>query len=213
MSGQQPQYWLPTAPSASGAADDLAAWDTTVETSLHRAKSSAELWRNGLAGFVALLTTALVLRGPESAEDMGLFWRVWVGVGLVGGLGLSVWSLWLALSAASPTLKGVDYATTVRQWATIRAAQVAAAQKSADRLTFAKRVMVVALVLLGLGYGAWWLAPSSVETRILITREDGSSVCGELASGPAGAIWVGTNASADGVPLGSVSTVEKVANC
>lgn len=207
------KYTLPPRPATRAAADDIAAWETLVVSSLPRAQATAETWRNGLAGFVTLLTAAVVLKGPESADQMQAGWRFAVGLLIIVGVGLAIVSLWSALRAASPRLAAAELGSTVAQWGSVQAAEVGAALQSAKLLTHAKFLMAGALLALALGYGGWWIAPAATEQSVTVTTSDGNTLCGPLRAAETGFIVVEVQGVGTTVPLGDVASIEPSASC
>ncbi|BBY46919.1 hypothetical protein MARA_03490 (plasmid) [Mycolicibacterium arabiense] len=75
-------------------------WDALVDSSIERATATAEKWRTGLAAFVTVVTSVLLLKGPD-AQKIALR-NLAVVIPLVAGAGLMILGLWRALEASAP---------------------------------------------------------------------------------------------------------------
>lgn len=207
-----PDFQLPTQPSSSDALKNIDDWEKLVSTSLERAQASAEVWRNGLAGFVTILTSVLILKGPEAASSMPLCWRIGVGALFLLGVAAAIAALWQALSAASPKLTiGKSVADVTDEWGSVEAFKVGNAGNVLSRLALAKGLMLVALSLLGVGYIVWWSAPAP-ETSISIST-DGDEVCGTLITSGNGQFAVLSNGHESFVEFEDVESMTVDAEC
>ncbi|MER7546338.1 hypothetical protein ABTW95_25365 [Spirillospora sp. NPDC127506] len=169
-------------------ADDFAA---LAAESVRQVRESAERWRTGMAALVTLVTTALLLKGPEKAAELPVRWRLTLTIMLGFGLALAIAALWRALQAAAGEPGLVRAADIRARYVTIAAFRVAQAQRAAVQLKHARRLLIPALSLLAAGMLAWWWAPPApAEALISIEyRPPGASgtvtACGELASADA----------------------------
>lgn len=170
----------PPKPPTPGDAADRAAFDRLVDGSLASTRAAAEKWRTGLAALVTLATTALFLKGPESANDLPGPWRYVVPVLLLLGLAAAVVGLHLALRAASGTPLPASYDEIVAAYGSIRSAEVAAATKAATQLEHARQWVMLSLALFLAGLLGWWLAPSATPKVTVSTNAE--VVCGELVN-------------------------------
>jgi hypothetical protein len=172
-------------PAAMRVADEFAAY---AAESVTRTRDSAEKWRTGMAALVTLVTTALLLKGPEKAADLATGWRLALTVLLGAGLGLAIAALWQALTAAAGVPGPVDVERVVARHGDLTSFRVAEAARAARRLRRARLLLVPALVLLGTGTFAWWWAPPpDPQPRIAVRYDapgDGheTSLCGRLSS-------------------------------
>jgi hypothetical protein len=159
--------------------------------SVQHVRESAERWRTGMAALVTLVTTALLLKGPEKAADFPVRWRLAMTILLGLGLALSIAALWRALQAAAGEPDPVRDHAIRSHSGSIRAFEAAQAQRAAVQLKHARRLLVPALSLLIAGMLTWWWAPPvSVKPLISVEyRSPGASstktACGELASADA----------------------------
>ncbi|MCV7372082.1 hypothetical protein H5P33_05070 [Mycolicibacterium arabiense] len=133
-------------------------WDALVDSSIERATATAEKWRTGLAAFVTVVTSVLLLKGPD-AQKIALPWNLAVVIPLVAGAGLMILGLWRALEASAPSLTTVDYTSVVATYGTVRAYLVAAATAVTAQVDKAKFWVAWALVAFAFGIVAWWLVP------------------------------------------------------
>lgn len=204
-------------PSPSAPAN-IAEWDALVAGSLDRATTTAEKWRTGLAGFVTIMTSVLLLKGPD-AQKIALPWNLLVIVPLVLGVILLVVGLWHALSASAPQSSPHNYATVVDTYGTVRAYSIAVANSIYAALDLAKRFVIAALVLFGVGIGAWWLVPQTAEkpkaTVVSVTTSAGETICGILLESGSGALTLRQNTApaAVTVPLRDVVSVQITEQC
>lgn len=173
-----PRTVAPTAESMA----NRAAFAALVDASLESTRTSAEKWRTGLAALVTLVTTALLLKGPEAANDLGTGWRVTVTVLLGTGLILAVAGLWFALSAASGVPSTTSYDAIIGKYRSVKAFQVAEANTAARQLTVARLAVVAALLLLMAGMFSWWWAPKAAGIASVTVTTGNGSVCGELVT-------------------------------
>lgn len=199
-------------PSAS-APRDLADWDSLIDGALDRAKVTAEKWRTGLAAFITLLTGLLLFKGPEEASSLAQPYN-WIIIGLlvVGGL-LAVVALWKALEAAAPsTVSRTSFTETVKEYGSIRARNMAAAEATLTTLTSAKRWMVPSLALIALGVVLWWIAPTPVATYVSVTGTQ--SVCGVLESSSLGTVTIRpSNVDAITLDIADLKSIHTVTKC
>ncbi|MEU2717298.1 hypothetical protein [Streptomyces sp. NPDC007205] len=131
-----------------------------VRSSLPSARASAEAWRNGLAAFITLVGTAIVVKGRTSTADLPTAWKAAVTALVGGGLALAVAGLWQALAAQAGSdtqLRSLDDIHRVH--GSIDMYEVAMAVRVARRITFARRFVACSLVLLSAGTVLTWWAP------------------------------------------------------
>ncbi|MFF5308837.1 hypothetical protein [Streptomyces massasporeus] len=154
----------PQRPSRPPSRADLAERDRfqiMVRNSLPDVRASAEAWRNGLAAFITLVGTALVIKGRSSTDGLPTDWKAAVTALVGGGLALAVAGLWQALAAQAghkPEIRTL--ADIHRVHGSIDAYEVALARRAARRLGLARRLVACALVLLFAGTVLTWWAPS-----------------------------------------------------
>ncbi|GGN99368.1 hypothetical protein [Nocardia rhizosphaerihabitans] len=204
-------------PSPS-AADDIADWDALVVGSLDRATATAEKWRTGLAGFVTIVTSVLLLKGPDS-QKIERPWNFLVIGLLVIGAGLLVGGLWHALSASAPRSRSQNYSDIVDRYGTVRAYSIAVANSIYTSLERAKLLVIAALAVFGMGIVAWWLVPQTTEkpktTVVSVTTPNGGTTCGILVDSGSGDVTIRPDGSptSTSVPLREVTSVKLVERC
>lgn len=156
---------VPRLPAQPPTEADLAERDrfqALVRASLPSVRASAEAWRNGLAAFVTLIGTAVVIKGPTTAADLPPLWRLAVTVLIGTGLALAVTGLWHALAAQSGTTPLlITLAEIHREYGSVEKFEVETAIKAARRLTLARRTVAFALGCLFIGTALTWWAPST----------------------------------------------------
>ncbi len=169
----------PAGPSAADVADrDL--WEKAAEGSLASVQAAAEKWRTGLAAFVTLVTSGLLLKGPEAASDLSDLWRTILTVLGGGGLALAVLGLWQALRAAGTASK-LRYEDVIGRHGSFKQYQVAAANVASSSLGRARMLVGWSLMLLGITVFAWWWAPTE-PTHVVKVAYGSETVCGKLES-------------------------------
>ncbi|MGW0451978.1 hypothetical protein [Gordonia sputi] len=219
VSGPEPaKYRRPTQPPPDDAAANLAAWDLLVDNSIERATVTAEKWRAGLAGFIALITSLLIIKGPD-AQKIPAPWIYVLVIAFAAGIVLAIIGLWKAQSASSPGLDSVDYTEVIKKYGSIRTYSVAVAIGSADKIKTAKRFVAGALIALGVGIVAWWLVPASepqAAEQVRVTLRSGATLCGKITeTTPAAGLPLklsGTQTTIR-VPVADLLSVTSVADC
>ncbi|WP_287001871.1 hypothetical protein [Gordonia sp. UBA7860] len=212
------KYRRPTQPPPADAAANLAAWDLLLDNSIERATATAEKWRAGLAGFIALITSLLIIKGPD-AQKIPAPWIYVLVIAFAAGIVLAIIGLWKAQSASSPGLDSVDYTEVIKKYGSIRTYSVAVAIGSADKITTAKRFVAGALIALGVGVVAWWLVPASepqATEQVRVTLRSGATLCGKITeTAPAAGLPLklsGTQTTIR-VPVADLLSVTSVADC
>ncbi|MFE5285462.1 hypothetical protein ACFRAQ_10915 [Nocardia sp. NPDC056611] len=203
MTGTPPPFRRPQHGPPSSAARDIAEWDALVAGSIDRATATAEKWRTGLAGFVTIVTSVLLLKGPD-AQKLAHPWHALV-IGLfVLAVVLLVAGLWQALSASAPQSHSRDYASVIGAYGSVRAYSITVANTINDALDRAKVFVLVALIAFASGIAAWWLVPQVSEkaraTLVSVAMPTGNATCGALVDSKDGAMMV----QPDGGPAVSI---------
>ncbi|MEI7031867.1 hypothetical protein [Streptomyces pratensis] len=153
---------LPERPPTQTDLADRDRFQALVRESLPSVRASAEAWRNGLAAFVTLIGTAVVIKGRTTTVDLPPLWRLAVTVLIGGGLALAVTGLWHALAAQSGTKPlAVTLADIQREYGSVDAFELATAIRAARRLTLARRAVALALACLFIGTALTWWAPGA----------------------------------------------------
>lgn len=205
------------APSAATAAD-LKDWLALRDEAITRTKASATAWRNGLAGFVTLLTSVLVLKGADLSTVAQPF-RWLTILGLLGGATLAIIGLWCALTAEAPAEDRASLQAVVKEHGSVAGFLQDVALASQKRLKFARRFVAAALILIMVGLTFWWVGlaePSSSKVRI--TWENSSvkqTDCGTLVPSLPNEIGLKTNSAADPLVLtpASIVSIVSVGSC
>lgn len=212
-----PVFYEPEHGPSSDAAANIAEWKKLVSSSVERTSATAEKWRTGLAAFVTLITSLLILKGPETASKIAEPWN-WLVIGLlVVGTACAVVGLWLALEAASPSnFKDVPYGEVVDKYGSVQAHNVAVASTIIRKLSWAKLWVVLALALIGAGIVAWWVVPPASPTHISVSYTDESKrpLCGVLEDSSNGSITIRPkDKNTVLVDLANVASIKTVAVC
>lgn len=150
--------------------------------SMDTVRSSAQTWRTGLAAFITLVTTGVIIKGPSTTAALPADWRTVITVLICGGLLLSVVGLWLALAAEGGTGPQRQTLQDIRDaHGTLTAYEIYLAVKAANQLQWGRRVVGGAVLLLLAGIAVTWWAPvaatSSPPAYVTVTHS-GTVTCG-----------------------------------
>lgn len=193
-------------------------WTILRDEGLTRAMASAAVWRNGLAGFVTLLTSVLVLKGA----DLGVLaqpYRSITIVGLLGGTTLAIIGLWYALVAEAPSEGRASFGAVIKVHGSVAEYLQTVALASQNKLRRARGFVAAALFLLLVGLAFWWTGigepPSS---KVQITWFDGSANrtdCGTPIDSLPQQIGLKTSSTADAMILApaSIVSIKVVPSC
>lgn len=217
MTDSIPQYRKPAQPPTPAAVADRVRFEQLSDASLTSVQAAAEKWRTGLAAFVALVTGGLLIKGPESAQDLSIGWRLALTLLGAAGLAAAISGLWLALLAAAGTPRLLDYPSIVTTYGGIRQYEIKTAENAAGRLGWARLLVVVALALLLAATITWWWAPKKQSTsKIYLSVEEGKTkTCGTVISGDGQRIRLRVAARSHPavVPFAKITNVSVVSNC
>ncbi|MFE9750075.1 hypothetical protein ACFYOT_34625 [Saccharothrix saharensis] len=164
-----------------GELDDRGRLAEEVTDSLTRIRTTAENWRTGMAGLLALVTTTLVFKGKDSITAYGM--PVRVALGALTGLALiaGVMALLRFLRAAHGVPEVVSTDSVIAEGGVdvrdVRLARVALADmNTARRLALGSAVLLAAALLLS------WYGPTPSTTSMVkvVVRGEPQPVCGVL---------------------------------
>lgn len=213
-----PDFIKPTDAPRAGVSGDLQAWQKLTNEGPERARAAAATWRNGLAGFVTLLLSVLVLKGTD-VGDVAEPYR-WIAIGgLVLGAILAVVGLWKALSAEAPLESKGDYGAVVDQHNSVAEFLQTVAAHSWRKLDLARFFVGLSLASILVGILGWWVAPAtSIEGKVSITwqAQDGPRTdCGSLVAAAPRTVALRANGGSDVVVVNASAIVEvkQVAAC
>lgn len=152
----------PDHPPTAADLEERDRFDQLVRESLPAVQASAEAWRNGLAAFITLLGTAIVIKGRDVTTTLPIEWKLAVTAFIGGGMALSLVGLWYALAAqvGDRPLK-ITLAEIHREHVSVDNFRVNMAAQAAHKLDVARRTVAIALLLLFAGIVATWWAPGS----------------------------------------------------
>ena len=216
--GQPPLARMPaSAPSKA----DLAERDRYAKlaaASMDTVRASARTWRTGLAAFITLVTTGVVIKGRDTTSGLASSWRSLVTVLVGGGLLLAVVGLWQALAAEAGTDPQKRTLQDIRaDYGTLTAYQVHLADVAARRLQWGQRSVAAAIVFLLAGIGATWWAPEAVPARPAYIRvAHGHAVaCGILRSADARQLHLAVRGSRKpiDIPFSEIVSLVVVSSC
>jgi hypothetical protein len=123
------------------------------DTELERVRKTAENWRTGLAGILALITTVSVVKGRDTIIDLAFPWNVLVGALVLFALISAAVGAYYALRSAYGWPERVP-AGQLRKWKYQRSEEAVADLGNARNLTFAT------LLFLALAIGITWYGPT-----------------------------------------------------
>lgn len=211
-------FKLPAEPPKTGVFSDLDAWAKLADNAPKRAAAAAATWRTGLAGFVTLLLSVLVLKGAD-VGDIDAPYR-WIAIASLGfGAALAIIGLWQALTAEAPPETTGDYNRVIGTHQSVAEYQQAVAQGSWAKLRNARVLVGLSLVAILVGIVAWWAAPSTPKLgKVAITWNTSSGPrtdCGSLVVAEAGVVGLQANDASDVVTVKTSSIVQmkQVATC
>lgn len=190
----KPKFERPTRYPRPNVARDLAAWEAYVAGSLARETATAEKWRTGLAGFITLITTALIIKGPASVDELAPEWR-WLVIGLLAlGIVMALIATWKAQAAAAPGSDGVEHLEqVVTKWGSVRGYEAAQAKDVARGVAVAKGWIIASISALLAAVIAWWVIPSATPpAQFVVVETQTERVCGTLEKVDDGVVYVAT---------------------
>lgn len=198
---------------------DLMAWQALTDETAPRTQATAAAWRTGLAGFITLVTSALIFKGPEIGEVGSP--AKWVIIGLlVFGIAASVIGLWFALRAEAPRQGRISFDTLIEEHHSIKNYTQYLADRSTEALNKAKWLVGIALALFVAGSVIWWSSPtaSPKPSKLRITTTEASpagSICGEALEAPAGQVLIKVNdaTTPTAVNLTDIESLKLVNSC
>ena len=182
-------------------------------------RASAKTWRTGLAAFITLVTTGVVIKGRDTTIGLAWGWRAAVTVLVSGGLLLAVVGLWQALAAEAGTDPKKQTLQEIRTgYGTLAAYQVHLADVAARRLQWAQWAVATAIVFLLAGIAVTWWAPAVAtpprSVHISVTRGH-VMTCGTLQSAGGGRLHMTVSGSLHPVviPFSQITRLGVVASC
>lgn len=190
-------------------------WVLQQAESLPLVRASAEKWRNGLLGLFTLVTTGLVVAGPEKTNDMVDIWRWGVTGGLLGGLLAVVVGLLLALGAAAGKPARMTFEDFVAAGGDRQLIDAGEAGAAVSTLAKSRLWSVVGIFLLLISLGVWMVSPTPESTsRVEVTTPD-EVLCGELKSGDQGHVRLELEGESQPavVPFSQVDNLRVVGAC
>lgn len=172
----------PPGPPTPTTLTDSRRWEGWVKTSSKSVREAADRFRTGAAALVTLTTTALLIKGPESAAALPIWGLFLLTISIGGGLALATYSLWVTLQAAAGKPATRDFSSVVEEYGSVESFEVAQAAQAVKQLDRARAAMRIALPLLFIGVFVWWWLPKEVSTPVLVVEHGEERTCGELES-------------------------------
>lgn len=153
-----------------------------VLDSLPLVRRTAEKWVTGATALLGLTTSALIIKGPESAAEMAVPWRVLVTLLVGAGLASAIAGIWRALSVSTGTPTTFSVSELASEYGSPQTYRISIAKEESGRLATAKRWLMAALVLLVAGSLAWWWSapPPSTAAYVTVVETSGAQTCGKL---------------------------------
>jgi len=212
------KFKLPAEAPKTGVSSDLGAWAKLADDAPKRAAAAAVTWRTGLAGFVTLLLSVLVLKGAD-VGDIGGPYR-WIAiVSLACGAALAIVGLWKALSAEAPPETTGDYDRVIGTHHSVAEYLQAVAEGSWAKLRHARLFVGLSLAAILVGIIAWWAAPlPPKQGKVSITWQTSGGQrtdCGSLVAAEARAVGLQANDATDVVTVktSDIVRMKQVAIC
>lgn len=151
-------------PADAPSPSDLAERDryaAVTAGALDTVRASAEAWRNGLAAFLTLVTTGVIIKGRDTAADLPTSWRAVTTILIGGGLALAIVGLWQALGAeAGTSVKPAELENIRASNMTLDAYLLQLARQAGERLQWGRYIVAGALICLLAGVFVTWWAPA-----------------------------------------------------
>lgn len=169
-----------------GRSDELAQLAATSAQQLDSVRGTAENWKTGLAGLLALVTTLLFLKGRDAVGDIDRSSAVVIAIILVVALFVAVAATWCALRAAYGVPQTVTL-TSLRSHGGIEGYRAGRAEQSLRDLNWARCLSLGATFLFAGAIVAYWFAPAARDPQpgyLEIRTRDGRSLCGRLEPAP-----------------------------
>jgi len=160
--GLEPRARKPAQAPSKADLDERDRYARLTAGSIETVRRSAQAWRTGLAAFITLVTTGVVIKGRDTTANLASGWRAVVTILIGGGLLLAVLGLWQALAAEAGTDPQKQTLQDIRAaHGTLSAYEVYLAARAAERLRWGRRAVAGAIVLLLAGIAATWWAPAT----------------------------------------------------
>lgn len=176
------------------------------ETELERVRKTAENWRTGLAGLLALITTVSVVKGRDTIAELALLWKILVGVFLLLALISAAAGAYYALRGAYGWPERAP-AAELREWTYQRSEDAVADLKSARNLTFATLALLVPAIAIT------WYGPTDPPAFVKAAWAD-QTVCGELIDSNQTELSIKRDEDVTRqVPLADMKTLSVVEKC
>jgi hypothetical protein len=206
-----------TAPSKTDL-DERDRYAKLTAGSMDTVRGSAQTWRTGLAAFITLVTTGVVIQGRDTTDGLAEHWRVLITVLIGGGLLLAVLGLWQALAAEVGTDPRKQTLQDIRAvHGTLTAYEVYLAAQAARRLQWGRRAVVGAVTLLLAGIAAtWWARAPAASPPAYLTVTHGHAVtCGTPQEAGSGQLRLSVPGSLSTVtiPISQITALALTAAC
>jgi len=165
-----------------------------------RLSASARGWHTIQMAVLGFIGICGVLRTSDSPAPRAIQWlAAALAVAALAAASLAIFSVG---RVAYPVDDAADGTSALRS-----AGQAAARLRAGIRLTIVAVILAVIAALSG-----WWPAKAS-SAAVAVTGTSGQAWCGQLVSGPAGAISVRTGNGVITVPAQGIAQVRPVAQC
>lgn len=217
--GPVPRARKPAAAPSKADLDERDRYAKLTAGSPDTVRGSAQTWRNGLAAFITLVTTGVVIKGRDTTAGLSGGWRAVVTVLVGGGLLLAVAGLWQALAAEAGTDPRKQTLHDIRAaHGTLTAYEIYLAAQAARRLQWGRRAVAAAVTLLLAGITAtWWApAPAASSPPAYLTVTHGNAVtCGTPQPATVGQLrlTVPGSPSTVTIPISQITALTPTTTC
>ena len=164
MTSQPPDPGKPIQPPRGRTGRDITAereaYATRIAESVAAIRDSARNLRNGLTGFVALVTTGIVVQGHELITGLDSSWRAIISSLVTAGLVTILVGLWIAFRAeVSAYSRNPILADVLDQYSSVQNYEIWLAAQTARKTYQSILVAGLGFILLFAGILLAWWAP------------------------------------------------------
>lgn len=186
-------------------------------TALKRVRATAENWRTGMTGLIALVTGTLLFKGRDNIAAYDTWVRIVLGVLTGLSLLLGVLALLRFLTAAHGKPEAVSAQSVIDEGG-VDVRDVRLATRAVRDLAVARPLALASAALLALALGLSWYGPARPSTPpafAKITFDGSNTVCGTLVAqnGTTTELKIAGEPDARRIPTSQLVSVVLVASC
>jgi hypothetical protein len=186
-------------------------------TALKRVRATAENWRTGMTGLIALVTGTLLFKGRDNIAAYDTWVRIVLGVLTGLSLLLGVLALLRFLTAAHGKPEAVSAQSVIDEGG-VDVRDVRLATRAVRDLAIARPLALASAALLALALGLSWYGPAKPSTPpafAKVTFDGSNTVCGTLVAqnGTTTELKIAGEPGTRRIPTSSLVAVVLVAGC